>query len=70
MSEMQMKIAIIQDEIRMWEATAYRFTTRAKVAKEAGMGEQYLEQQIDEATKAQKMVDGLKKIVADMEGGG
>jgi len=68
MSEMQVKIAILQDEIRAWEAQAYRFTTRAKVMREAGMSEQSIEAQIEDATKATKMVDGLKKILSELEG--
>jgi len=66
---METKIAILEQEIQQWEGIKYQATIRIQVGKSAGLGEQYMNEQMAVAERAVKMIDGLKQIIDDLKGG-
>lgn len=62
------KIAIVDQEIEQWQGVLYQSTIRIKIGKEAGLGEDYMTQQMVVAEKAQKMIDGLRHIRSELKG--
>lgn len=65
---MSVKNLIITEEIKHWEGVYYQATIRVKVGRDAGLGEGYLNEQMQVAEKAMKMVVGLKKIADELKG--
>jgi hypothetical protein len=63
----EVKRALIENEITLWRNTAYQAQLRHRVNKKLGADEQALKALEDELLKAEKAVDILTEMLAEIK---
>jgi len=63
----EVKKAIINQELSMWLNTRYQFEVRHRINKKIGSGAEILKNIEDELTKCEKMIDALEDELNKLE---